>query len=718
MTWILHLSDPHLGEVSEDLDDDKAIFDGQPDLETTQTVFRRTLGKLDRFVTEHGRPQLALISGDLTVACNQSGFDEFKKLLVERAGILPDERERIVVVPGNHDVAWGQPPASEARYAAFNEATRAQNCTTPLLDGLDFDKKNGALTPLAGKHRHLAWTDEVLVVPINSSNFCGITVTPRKGWTEADWKKALAPIAGDGQILHQLNKLIQHDVARISRPQILALGHELEQAGIPPADDDPRLRVAVLHHQLLPLSTREERKPFEGLVSLGLLRQFLREQGIHLVVHGHKHESALYWHTIGSADSNLAVPQHCCLVISSPGRFDVGIPTIRAIMLEGTLLARNLRVVTIAGSSPAQRKPHVIDDQTVGIWKASMWGESRPEIEISAANSHTAYARIRALFGLDGRESREGLLVRIDGPDGAERLPPDYPSVPGGNAWLTQLVDWWQKDRSELVARGLAEFNHGERIRRRWGSQVRRAIDMLNARADSSRAMLELVSPKETGRYLGDHRDLNDGSYPALVLVQFAIAERGGMRRLDCFAYFRKQEMQYWWTVNVAELAQLQREVCAGLDESTELGEVATFAAVAHWGQALPRVAVPLLDMLVEDEQWLWRLALAVADPATADAQVREEWGRLLEDLQGAGRAEPPRPKDGASMLLEHLGRLRSLKPSEHIEAVYGMLQALLEEYEVLDGVPRLNTAGQKKLARLVENLHQAVHKALGGAGS
>jgi 3',5'-cyclic AMP phosphodiesterase CpdA len=717
VTWILHLSDPHLGDVSEDIDDEKAIFDGQPDLETTQTVFRRTLGTLDRFVADHGRPQFAVISGDLTVASSQSGFDEFKELLIEHAGILPEERGRIVVVPGNHDVVWREPPASEARYAGFNDATRGQECTTPLLDGLDFDKETGALTSSAGKHRHLSWTDEVLVIPINSSNFCGIRVTPRTGWTEAEWEKALAPIASAGDVIKQLDKLIRHDIARISRPQVMALGHELERASIPPPGEDPRLRVALLHHQLLPLSTREERKAFEGLVSLGMLREFVREHGIHLVLHGHKHESALYWHTIGSADSDLSAPQHRCLVISSPGRFNVGIPTIRAIMLRGTERARNLRIITIAGASPARRNPHEIDDQIVGTWRASMEAESRSEIEISATNPHTAYARIRGLFELDGGGPREGLLVRIDNPEGADHLPPDYPPVPGGDAWLTQLVDWWQKDRSELVARGLAEFNHGERIRRHWGSQVERAIEMLNARADSSRAMLELISPRETGRYPHDERDLDDGSYPALVLVQCTIVQRDGMRRLDCFAHFRKQEMQYWWTVNVAEVARLQQEICAGLDESTELGEIVTFAAVAHWGEALPGVAVPLLDLLIEEEPRLWRLALALGDPARADPAAREDWERLLEDLKGAGREQPPRPKDGARMLLEHLARLQLLTPSSHLRATQAALHALFEEYEVLEGMPELNAAAQKKLERLVEKLRQAVEAAL-GAGS
>ncbi len=46
---------------------------------------------------------------------------------------------------------------------------------------------------------------------------------------------------------------------------------------------------------------------------------------------------------------------------------------------------------------------------------------------------------------------------------------------------------------------------------------------MLNARADSSRALAQLVSPRETGRYTHDERDLYEGSYPALVSVQCTI---------------------------------------------------------------------------------------------------------------------------------------------------------------------------------------------------
>ena len=76
MTWLLHLSDPHLGDVSpgQPLDDEKVVL-SQRDLETTQTVFQRTLRKLGGFVNDHGKPSVVVLSGDLTYRARDDGFD-------------------------------------------------------------------------------------------------------------------------------------------------------------------------------------------------------------------------------------------------------------------------------------------------------------------------------------------------------------------------------------------------------------------------------------------------------------------------------------------------------------------------------------------------------------------------------------------------------------------------------------------------------------------
>ena len=448
-----------------------------------------------------------------------------------------------------------------------------------------------------------------------------------------------------------------------------------------------------------------------------MLRQLLREYGIQIVLHGHKHESGLYWDTLSTGDGDLDAPLHRSLVVSSPGHFDVGAPTMRAIMLKGPSSARNVRIITFAGASANRRNPEKVDDQTVALWRATMDAEQRPQTVIAAANTHAAYARIRALFELTDGRSRQNLLCEIDDPTGTEHLPLDYPDVPGGGGdhWLSQLVNWWQLPRSELVGRGLALFNHGERIHARWGEQVERAVRMLDLRPNSSRALIQLVSPRETGRYADDERDLYKGSYPALVLAEFAVVEREGARTLDCFGYFRTQEMQYWWIVNVAELARLQAEIAGRMAIPPSIGRIVTFAALANWKTTLPRVAVPVIDLLIEEPARLWDLAFAVAYQHAVTAGARADWEQVLADLPGTGRDEPPRPRVGAHLLRDHIAQLIPLAPSPKLTVVHTALENLCQQYEAFANIAELrNTSAAQLIRERVETLRNAVQDALG----
>lgn len=163
---------------------------------------------------------------------------------------------------------------------------------------------------------------------------------------------------------------------------------------------------------------------------------------------------------------------------------------MRAIILQGPLSARNARVVTFGGASAQHRKLPILDDQTVSFWEAGMQAEQRPLAIVAAANVRLAYARIRALFEVTGGAPRQNLMIEVDDASDSAHLPPDYPEVPGSDRdqWLRELVDWWQLERSELVGRGIALFNHGERIHSHWGDQVDRAVRMLEQREGSSRA--------------------------------------------------------------------------------------------------------------------------------------------------------------------------------------------------------------------------------------
>jgi hypothetical protein len=351
----------------------------------------------------------------------------------------------------------------------------------------------------------------------------------------------------------------------------------------------------------------------------------------------------------------------------------------------------------------------------VPLWTATDELQPNDQTLIVAPTVHVAYARLRALYQLRDGHGLRGLVCRVDDPSDAQSLPPDYPDVAAEDqqAWFTGLVDWWQRERSELVGRRVAPFNHGDRIFRRWGDQVDRAVRMLNARDTSSRALIQLITPRETGRYLDDRRDLQSGSFPAFVLVEFSVSERDRSRYVDCVGYFRKQEMQYWWPVNMAELARLQERVRAGLRPATRPGHITTFSAIALWNNSLPRVAVPVVDLLVEEPERLWDMAVAVAFPSKASNSALSDWRHVLSDLAGHGRSAPPKVSAGVAALHDHVQRLTSVISNAALSEVAEALRELDNQYEAHADREELPGAAAKVVRERIDRLSTAVGEVL-----
>jgi hypothetical protein len=718
MTWILHLSDPHLGVVSpgQELDDSK-IDVAQEDIETTQTVFRHTLASLRTFAAGNGRPSAVVVSGDLTYRGTAEGFDAFAELLTEAEACLPDDPSRIVVVPGNHDVDWTTAAGTRERYEGFLAATREKGCATPLLDGVDFPN-TGALTLTSGvdSEPHLVDDPEFLILALNSSNYCGTVPKVTGAWSGSEWEKRLAPLGADrSDALRQLEALRKHDIARVSRRQVRALRLLLGELSIAvDRDQDPRPRLAVLHHQLLPVSAREEWKTFESLVNLGFVREALRELGVDVVLHGHKHEGKLYWDYARRSSEPVTAPLRRVLVIASPGHFRANAPVLRALELEGPLPARNLRVRTFNGVEAYTDQMQVNSEVVLPLWLGQMESESSEQIVIRARSTHEAYARLCAQFELAGATRLENIVCEVDGPSQASTVPPDYPEVGHGEEqqWFTELVAWWQRRGSRLVRENVRPFTHGERIRERWGDQIERAIRLLNEREDSSRGMAILIAPEETGRHEGDKRSLDHGTFPAFTLIEFGLSRRHGRQELDCFAYFRKQEMRYWWPVNLAELAQLQEEVRAGLkaEYNARSGRLVTFSALAVYGTELPQVAVTEIDRAVDDDGRIWRLAAAVAFPVTQESSAAaEDWRRILTELSGQGRQFPPVPALGDETLLAEVKRFAELAgKGTAAVTVARRLEALCRVYRTMRS-KEIGPAEADLISPAVEKLAKAV---------
>jgi hypothetical protein len=375
-------------------------------------------------------------------------------------------------------------------------------------------------------------------------------------------------------------------------------------------------------------------------------------------------------------------------------------------------------VFTFTGSGPQRSNARHDDGELIALWTGQDAISAREQTLIAGPTAHATYSRLRALFELRGGARLQGLVCQVENASDAQILPPDYPALAADDPqeWLRDLVTWWQRERSELVARDLAPFNHGERIYRRWGDQVARTIRMLNERGTSSRALVQLIHPRETGRYEQDTRDLHRGSYPSFALVEFSLAERDGDWFLDCFGYFRVQELQYWWPVNLAELARIQERVRAGVERSPSAGRIVTFSGNAVWDTALPGVAVPVVDLLVEDPGRLWEMASAVAYPDAATDQAIVDWRDVLRDLSGTGRHNPPLASAGIETLADHTRRLRRVVTAPRFRKVDRALEELRTQYDALADAEPLRPAAVKLILSKVQALTEAVVKLLPGA--
>jgi predicted MPP superfamily phosphohydrolase len=617
---ILHLSDLHLGPIApaQYLDHHRRSLSS--DRLAQRDVLKATLnslaasGDLDQI-------EAVVISGDLTNGGKQEGFDFFASIAEILCG--PVEPENVLVVPGNHDVCKEHPPGDPQRYASFLAATRDLGFATPLLDGIDFGP-DGELRESADSHPHLVRGREFAIVPLNSSHYCWVK-EPLSDTLREDL--GFLPVE---QIDQATKELRTHDMPRISNPQMLALRAYLDRQDPIPKD---HLLMAVLHHQLLPVDAREELKSFEGLTNLGAVREFLASLGIEVVLHGHKHAAALYWDQIADTDG-LAVAPHRVLVSAAPARFAPGLPVGRIMQLGESTLAPELTIEEARAGRPYGAAPEIVVRERARLWQAQSNSQAGAEL-ITAESFDAAYACLQSRFdGLPGGAALRYLVCEISRPADLERPPAGYSEPHPG--WFADLVEWWQFPEPRFDNE--VTFNHGDRIYRRWGDQVDRAGDLLTVAiphdVTTTRASILLLDPER------ESSPLSQDEFPSFVSIQLQLVERGGSFELDCTGYFRKQEMRYWWPINVAELGLVQARVLKRIrfgERTVRSGTIRTIAAHAIARGSIPAVAHPAIDRAVDRQPAeLWRLAYGLLQPGqvTDRSAMRAHWDHYLADLR------------------------------------------------------------------------------------
>lgn len=225
----LHISDTHLKPSGSAfaIDDRKRDLHLEP--QTRENALESGLERLaERLVDNKLRLDAVIFTGDALSGGVTGGDKLLLDLILRHLSGHGITAERIVAVPGNHDVPQGAKPSSDARYKEFLETWRAAGCVTPWLDGLDNAKPDYAKHVLLGPEN--AWA----ILAVNSSNWSHVdAIPPTLAGIWDTIPETLAPNdAGLQQKLgEELIKLARFDMARVSPDQLAALRSMLR--GIP-----------------------------------------------------------------------------------------------------------------------------------------------------------------------------------------------------------------------------------------------------------------------------------------------------------------------------------------------------------------------------------------------------------------------------------------------------------------------------------------------------
>lgn len=633
----LHITDCHLSK-SESVEsvDRKIMVAGMPHA-LRADLLRNTLHDLATEMKSQDKVLDAVIfSGDATLRGNPDGQIMLRDILLSELAVVGISSKNIIATPGNHDVVARSNPGSLDRYVPFREAWADKDpVIVPFLDGIDNSKKLNFSSHVL-KDPQNNWA----IFPINSSNWSQVSL-PDDENQELAKLRAHLKAKGESDFSKTLERLCTYDVARISDEQLKALRELVEQAG------DVKIRIAVIHHHLLPADGREEFKAFADITNLGKLRQVLRALKFHVVVHGHKHVTAAYYDHIYADNSELQ-SAHRILTVSGgtfgPSGAHPDSP-LRLIDITEIPHAPVCKIVSY-NSASAGRDLNRSESHDYRLWE----GDPIPSgpIVIYGTSIDDVYARALQTVMQEKSEDRTMICTVDFQGDSAIPFPQTYPyqgSPEERREWFEETVKWWQLPASRIEAR--IPYIHGSRLKRFGGGldQIKRVISLIKEGKQTSKAIALVVDPV---------RDfvMDDRPFASFCFVQFCLRSD---RRLDCIGYYRVQEFNYWWPVNVAELRYLQLEIA--MQASVLPGKITTICPYPRLSQNIrqpTKVAVPLIDQWVDNHPVrIAKIALAlgnVNDVSNKDGLLF--WKRCLDDLAQAATSYH---SDGVQVSIEGL---------------------------------------------------------------
>jgi len=231
-------------------------------------------------VAEHTAPHLLVVSGDLTETGQPAEYEGARELLAALAQSLQshprlaDGEPRVLVVGGNHDVAWNETRGhGGARRRHLDFARHFADYPRPRLEeppdarALTVQRYAGAglEVVLLGSAEHGGELDETLITILDVARRQALEAGEAGPAETAERLRARLGRLDPGLVHHaDLDRLRQHPWR------------------------EP-LRIAVLHHPVSPLPAQPDITAYTGLLNAGAVKDALIDRGFALVLHGHMH---------------------------------------------------------------------------------------------------------------------------------------------------------------------------------------------------------------------------------------------------------------------------------------------------------------------------------------------------------------------------------------------------------------------------------------------
>lgn len=281
---ILILSDLHFSGLPNVNVDDKSKTSkvAEKTAINLNQEFIQSLRKICQF--EESYPDVVIVAGDLV---NTGSKNEFAQAVEFIDTVVKEFKvgKHIYVVPGNHDVDWSANDY-EAKFKNYSEATKEY--ITPKITKKEITTKHIDLSKIKD-----GINLELLLLA--SPTFSGAINEEREKIIK-DIKNLLLktfPTASEKPEIENFLKEISNikeflDIAAIGADQRRQI-HKLERNN---NDDNDIIRIAVLHHHLLP-DPGLEISPFEAVLDSGKVLEDLINNRFDLVINGHKHRRRL-----------------------------------------------------------------------------------------------------------------------------------------------------------------------------------------------------------------------------------------------------------------------------------------------------------------------------------------------------------------------------------------------------------------------------------------